>query len=81
MMGAPQKLKWKSIILGDLRTEGGACLNAGIALRVESLKAEFSQSVAEHSLETDRTVSDLYNSLCVLSKQAWVPVSVLGRMW
>ncbi len=32
-------------------------------------------------LETDHTVSDLFISLCVLSKQAWIPVSVLGRMW
>ncbi len=62
-------------------TEGGASLNAGITPSLESLEAEFSECVAEHSLETEYTVSDLYISLCVLSNQVWIPVSVLGRMW
>ncbi len=74
-----QSWKRKEKVLGDMKTEGGASLNAGIALSLESLEVEFSQCVAEHSLETDYTVSDLYTSLCVLSNQAWIPVSVLGR--
>ncbi len=75
------KLGKKRTLRGEKETEGGASLNAGIELSLESLEAEFSQCIAEHSLETEHTVSDLYISLCMLSKQMWVPVSVLGRMW
>ncbi len=32
-------------------------------------------------MKTDRSISDLYTSLCVLEHQAWVPVSVLRRLW
>ncbi len=68
-------------MVGKLKTEGGASLNAGIALSLECLEAKFSEYVDEHSVKTDHTVSDLYVSLCVVSDQAWVPVSVLSRMW
>ncbi len=63
------KLEKKRELVGKLKTEGGASLNAGIALSLECVEAEFSEYVDEHSVETGHTVSDLYVSLCVVSNQ------------
>ncbi len=55
----------------------GASLNASILLSLEFLQDEF----VTRKLKTDRSISDLYTSLCILEHQAWVPVSVLRRLW
>ncbi len=72
------KLEKRRELVGEKEAEGGTSLNAGIELSLESIEPEFSQCVAEYSLETDHTVSDLYISLCVLPEQMWIPVSFFG---
>ncbi len=74
-------LEKKRRLVGDMMTEGGSILDAGIALSLESLEEDFSQCIAEHSLETDHSVCDLYISLCALPSRVWIAVSVLGQMW
>ncbi len=53
--------RWERKDLVDMKTVGGSILHAEIALCLEPLKYEFSQSVLEHTLETDRTISDQFN--------------------
>ncbi len=36
---------------------------------------------AKNSLNIEHSISDIYVSLCIFRNQAWIPVSVLGRLW
>ncbi len=56
---------------------GGTSLNTSIVLSLEFLEDE----LLRRKVKTERSVCDLYTSLCVLEHQAWVPVSVLRRLW
>ncbi len=48
----------------------GSSLNASILLSLEFLQDE----LLRRKVKTDRSISDLYTSLCVLEHQAWVPI-------
>ncbi len=71
------RLENKRNILGDEESMEGTSLNACILLSLEFLYEEF----LKRKVQTDHSIYDLYTSLCVLENQAWVPVSVLGRLW
>ncbi len=68
-------------ILGDERDPDGSRLSDGILLSLKYLEVEFSKWKERISEDIAHTISDLYLSLCVLTKQVWVPISVLSRLW
>ncbi len=75
------RLERKNVSLGDEDTIDGTNLNAGILLSLEYLEVEYLKWKTKYSLGFDESVSELYTRLCVLENQAWVPVSVLSRLW
>ncbi len=71
----------RAMNLSDKRDRDGSRLSDGILLSLKYLQVEFSNWKERESVEIDRTIRELYTSLCVLMKQLWVPISVLGAMW
>ncbi len=67
--------------LGHERDPDGSSLNDGIFLSLKYLQVEFMRWKETTAVDTKRTIRDLYASLCVLTQQLWIPISVLSRMW
>ncbi len=67
--------------LGAKRDPRGKSLSESILLSLKYLQSEFLKWKASKVVDIERTIRDLCTSLCVLTNQAWIPVSVLGRMW
>ncbi len=63
------------------RNPRGKSLSDGILLSLKYLQIEFLRWKASKAVDIEHTIRDLYTSLCVLTNQVWIPVSVLGRMW
>ncbi len=62
------------------RDPRGKSLSCGIQLSLKYLHVELLEWKASKAGDTKYPIRDLYTSLCVLTNQVWVPVSVLGRM-
>ncbi len=67
--------------VGDERDRDGSSLNGSIRLSLKYLHIEFSNWKRRKAVDIGYSIRDLYTSLCVLTKQLWVPISVLCRMW
>ncbi len=53
----------------------------GITTSLKFLEPEFLKSKSNTARAVTNTIRNLYTNLSVLHSQAWVPVSVLSRMW
>ncbi len=76
-----EKLEDKLVWIGQGNAMEGTSLDGGIFLSLEFLEAELFHWKKTSPFNIAYSISDLYTSLCVLQHQAWVPVSVLGRLW